>query len=203
MPHPFATDLHDLHDRYLERFPIEKERLAPFTALLETSGDLRSRRHLPGHLTASAFVFNSAHDALLVVHNRNLDLWVQPGGHFDPGETPPECAAREAREETRLTTLELHPWHQRSQIPIDVDIHPIPANPKKGEPAHAHHDLRYVFVLREPEEVRVAPEEIAGFRWIVPVPEIVAEISPDLVAAVAKARRVLGSEPIGRHPGGC
>ena len=26
-----------------------------------------------------------------------------------------------------------------------MDVHPIPANPKKGEPPHEHFDLRYLF----------------------------------------------------------
>jgi len=34
---------------------------------------------------------------------RNPRLWQWPGGNMDPGETPWQCAVREAREETGLT----------------------------------------------------------------------------------------------------
>ena len=36
---------------------------------------------------------------LLLVHRR-LGIWLQPGGHVDPGETPWEAARRETVEET-------------------------------------------------------------------------------------------------------
>ena len=41
--------------------------------------------------------------------------------------------------------------------PIDIDLHEIPANPKKGEGAHLHIDL--LFVLQVIEE-RDSPEDI-------------------------------------------
>ncbi len=33
----------------------------------------------------------------------NRDLWLGPGGHFEPGESPDECVVREVYEETGLT----------------------------------------------------------------------------------------------------
>ena len=35
--------------------------------------------------------------------DENQDKWVGPGGKFEPGESPEECALREVREETGLT----------------------------------------------------------------------------------------------------
>jgi ADP-ribose pyrophosphatase YjhB (NUDIX family) len=38
---------------------------------------------------------------------RHAGLWVPPGGHADPGESMPECARRELREETEYDALDL------------------------------------------------------------------------------------------------
>ena len=45
-------------------------------------------------------VFDEKH--LLLVRNENLPYWYPPGGGWEPGETLPECGAREVFEETRL-----------------------------------------------------------------------------------------------------
>jgi len=118
------------------------------------------RRIAEGHLTGSAFVLAADGARVLLLHHRKLDRWLQPGGHADPGEASGEAVAlREAREETGLQTLHLHPVAPR---PLDVDVHEIPARP--GEPAHAHLDLRYLVVAGAGALTR-AQEEAADLRW--------------------------------------
>lgn len=49
---------------------------------------------------------------------------------------------------------------------FDVDIHPIPANPKKGEPPHRHFDIRYLFRVRNAVNENFArSEESNSLRW--------------------------------------
>lgn len=99
----------------------------------------------PGHVTGSAFVVDPA-GRLLLHHHRRLDRWLQLGGHDDGERDPLRTALREAREESGLTDLEL-------LVPsiLDVDVHSIPEG--KREPAHLHHDVRYLFVTRSPERI--------------------------------------------------
>ena len=87
-------------------------------------------------------------DQLLLVEHKYLHIWLQPGGHWEPDETDPLAATiREAEEEVGLKLGAPFPWGDAGQdVPIDIDIHLIPANPAKEEPDHYHYDFRYVFV---------------------------------------------------------
>ena len=46
-------------------------------------------------------------------HDLNRDKWIAIGGHFEPGESPEDCALREVREETGLT---LTRWRYRGIV---------------------------------------------------------------------------------------
>ncbi|MGH7911538.1 MAG: NUDIX domain-containing protein [Candidatus Dormibacteraceae bacterium] len=102
------------------------------------------------HVTASAIVAGPR-GTLLHVHKR-LGLWLQPGGHVDPGEDPPEAARREVEEETGIVA-----HHPRSgPALIHVDAHPALD--------HLHLDLRYLLEAGD-EEPRPAPGESPEVRW--------------------------------------
>jgi 8-oxo-dGTP pyrophosphatase MutT (NUDIX family) len=83
----------------------------------------------PVHFTGSSIIV-SERGVILHKHKR-LGIWLQTGGHVDPGETPAEAAVRESCEETGLPVTLAKP-----EI-IHVDVHPGP----KG---HTHLDLRYL-----------------------------------------------------------
>jgi ADP-ribose pyrophosphatase YjhB (NUDIX family) len=119
-----------------------------------------SRETLEGHVTASAMVLDPAGRALLLFHAR-LELWVQPGGHIEPGEDGATAALREAREESGLPDLELD-----AASLLDIDVHPIPKHPKKPEPAHWHYDLCFLARTRKPKLLRIDPTESHAARWV-------------------------------------
>lgn len=90
----------------------------------------------PGHFTASALVISRDAEQVLLIHHPTLALWLQPGGHIEPGDvTLVGAAHREVLEETGLdATIEA--------ACFDLDIHEIPA--RGVAPAHLHHDLRFL-----------------------------------------------------------
>lgn len=53
---------------------------------------------------ASIFVIDD-NNKLLLMYNRKLNKWLQPGGHIHDDETPILCAIRELSEETGVKAL--------------------------------------------------------------------------------------------------
>lgn len=110
----------------------------------------------PGHATGSCFVCSSDGRAAIIFH-RNLLLWVQPGGHADPGESDP-ClvAAREAEEELGISLGGALPEL------FDLDVHRIA--PRGEAPTHLHFDFRSLVVVPVCE---LAPAtDAAEARWM-------------------------------------
>jgi 8-oxo-dGTP pyrophosphatase MutT (NUDIX family) len=152
---------------YLQMFPHEADRLRSLRDLLAADLDISSRATSPGHLTASGIVFDRRDKHFLLIHHNMLDRWLQPGGHLEPGELPPQAAWREVREETGVepeTLLSRIPSHA---VPIDIDSHHIPASDRKGEPAHTHHDFRFVFSIdRAAHRITLQKEEVTAAVWM-------------------------------------
>ncbi|MET0517377.1 MAG: NUDIX domain-containing protein [Burkholderiaceae bacterium] len=132
--------------QYLARFPAERERLAALAAQLdEDAADPLARSNMRGHVTTSALVLDPTLSHLLLIHHRVIGRWLQPGGHHEAGQSLWDSALREAAEETGVTALGAHPVWGRD-LPLDIDSHPIAANPRKGEAAHWHHDYAYLVI---------------------------------------------------------
>ena len=48
---------------------------------------------------------------------------------------------------------------------LDIDIHGIPYNAKKAEPAHLHYDVRYLFRLMNDNDNFTVSDESLAMRW--------------------------------------
>jgi 8-oxo-dGTP pyrophosphatase MutT (NUDIX family) len=150
---------------------------------------------VPGHFTASAFVLSPDRKDLLLILHGKLGLWLQPGGHVDAADLDLLAAARrEASEETGLQGL------QPLDPPLlDVDIHRIPPNPRKGEPAHEHFDVRFVFVA--PHRQLSAGSDAQDARWV-PLGEVEDAGTDESVSrAVRKLVAALDRGPGVRYTG--
>ena len=113
--------------------------------------DPYSRSTAAGHITASGLVIRGGR--VLLIFHPYIKEWMQPGGHIDEGEDPIQAATREVFEETGVTCEPLDGWFD----PIDIDLHEISANPKKGEGRHLHIDLLFALKVLIEEE---SPEGI-------------------------------------------
>ena len=152
-------------DQYLKLFPEEELRLAHLKKQLQSSENLWTRKNFNGHLTASAYVLRW--DELLMIYHVNLNKRLAPGGHWEHWDNELwDTAKREVLEETGISHIRLADWHLKNQLlPIDIDTHPIPENPKKQEDAHVHHDFRYVFFLDQGQDVSLQLEEVSSAEW--------------------------------------
>ncbi len=121
--------------------------------------DAHRRSCRAGHLTASALVVDADARRVLLTHHRKLDRWLQLGGHCDGDAHLARVALNEALEESGIAGLAIWP------LPIDVDVHAIPA--RAGEPEHLHLDTR--FLVRAPAggDYVVGPES-HDLGWFTP-----------------------------------
>lgn len=118
-----------------------------------------SRKNSEGHITASSFVMNRSGTKALLLYHAALCKWVQPGGHIEPTDATILAAAlREAEEETGIHCAAVHDGI------FDVDVHEIPANLKKNEPAHLHLDIRFLVEAGD-EGVALSAESVSA-QWV-------------------------------------
>jgi 8-oxo-dGTP pyrophosphatase MutT (NUDIX family) len=126
------------------------------------------------HVTASAIVVSSA--GVLLHRHKRLGMWVQPGGHVDPGETVAQAACREVAEETGLVAT------HTADPPriVHVDVHP-------GGRGHTHLDVRYL-LSAPPDPPQPRPGESQHVAWY-PLAEAIALADPGLGGFLAGRSR--------------
>ncbi len=135
--------------------------------------DAHRRTLQAGHLTASALVVDADRTRALQTLHKKLGRWLQLGGHCDGDANLARVALREAIEESGIAGLGIDGL-VIDPVPIDLDIHVIPA--RAGEPEHLHLDTR--FLVMAPRGAReVASEESHDLAWF--APEDLSAISTD------------------------
>lgn len=141
---------------YADACPAQAAMARTFAAFAQDQPQAFARNNLAGHFTGSAWVVSADGQRTLLMHHRKLDRWLQPGGHADGDTDLAHVALREAREETGVSGLALVGGI------FDIDRHHIPA--RGEEPAHWHHDVRYV-VRATADERFVVNAESRALAW--------------------------------------
>ena len=178
----------DLLAGYRAAHPDERACVDRVDALVRSQRDCFERSCVPGHITASAWLLSPDGKRFLLTHHRKLGRWLQLGGHADGDSDVAAVALREAREESGLADLRFatgpDSWSRLSPtaryaggsrlsptaryagpetpLPIDLDVHRIPA--RGDEPAHDHHDVRFVLVAA-PGQTIFASDESTALEW--------------------------------------
>ena len=159
-----------------ERDPIdaaERRSIVRTLAELDRLDDPFDQETDPVHVTGSAIVVGPR--GVVLLRHRRLGLWLQPGGHVDPGETPWDGALREAREETGLDVSFVDVGDDGIPGLVHVDVHP-------GGRGHTHLDLRYLVFGgdADPDPPEGESQEIAWFDW----PAAIEQASDDRLKAL-------------------
>jgi len=146
-----VVPLRDVVDHHVATSPREETAKLRFLAELDRLVDPCNEHADPVHVTASAIVVG-ARGTVLHLHKR-LGRWMQPGGHIDPGETPPEAASREATEELGLSVA--HPLDGPRLLHLDVH---------EAAFGHTHLDLRYLLIAADADPAP-PPGESPEAKW--------------------------------------
>ncbi|MFD8737211.1 NUDIX hydrolase [Streptomyces sp. NPDC059618] len=129
-----------------------------------------------GHVTASALVIDPSRGRVLLTLHRKLRMWLQMGGHCEPGDpTLAAAALREATEESGVAGLTLLPGG-----PVTLDRHAIPA------PCHWHLDVQYA-AIAPADAVEAISDESLDLRWF--AYDEVAEVADASVVRLLEAAR--------------
>ncbi len=152
-------------DRYDARWPGERPMTDRVRQLVTQRVDCFERSCEPGHITGSAWVASADGRNVVLLHHRKLGAWLQPGGHADGDADVLRVALREAEEEAGIVGLNA----VEPLTPLDVDVHLIPerrdASGALIDPAHEHHDIRFLLIAPPGAQVRVSNES-HDVRWV-------------------------------------
>lgn len=156
-----------------------------FLSFIDAHPDVLHRTCLPGHVTASCWILSADGEQCLLTHHRKLGKWLQLGGHVDGEPEIWRAALREAQEESGMTRFELEP------VPLDIDIHEIPA--RGEEPAHLHHDVRFLMRAGAGQDI-VRSEESLDLRWF-PTDAVPRVTSEESVLRILRKAKSLSEAP--------
>ena len=134
----------------------EQRRLRDEFVQAAAGPDVMWRGGPPDHFTASMLVFDATGGQVCLVLHKKARLWLQPGGHLEPGDASvADAALREATEETGITGLRVRPGLAH------LSHHTL--NSRFGR-CRSHLDLR--FVATAPPGARPAvSSESDDVRW--------------------------------------
>ncbi|GAB3564853.1 NUDIX hydrolase [Spelaeicoccus albus] len=137
----------------------------------------------PAHFTASCLVFDEPAAHVLLTLHRKAGLWMQFGGHLEPGDASLAAgAAREAREESGIDDVRLLPGIWR------LDRHPL--GERFGQ-CREHLDVEFIGTVPHAAPVRVSDESL-DVAWF-PARELPESTVPDLIPVIPEAARRLAS----------
>ncbi|GAA3296686.1 NUDIX hydrolase [Streptomyces cinereospinus] len=166
--------LHDDAVLVLKGYEDQQELRQTFLEHLSAHPDGMWKACADGHITASALVIDPEHGRVLLTLHRKLRMWLQMGGHCEPGDAGLAAAAlREGTEESGITGLSLLPGG-----PVRLDRHLTPCA--------WHLDVQYA-ALAPAGAVTAISDESLDLRWF--GYDEVAKVADESVVRLLEAAR--------------
>ena len=130
---------------------------------MRANPDCLTRDNPVAHFTASAWVLNPERDKVLMVHHNIYQSWSWMGGHADGEANLFSVAAREAEEESGISTLT-----PLSEGPVSLEVITVDGHMKRNSyvSSHLHMNLTYLFQADEEQKLTGNVNENSGVRWI-------------------------------------
>lgn len=125
--------------------------------------------NLPKQFTASGFVLTRNRKVLLVEH-RKLKVWLYPGGHVEPNETPDEAVIREVYEETGITAGILGTLDTPLSDPV-ADVRPLHTPyrvlcERINDKLEPHYHIDMIYLCEAVNSDFVINTEVAAARFV-------------------------------------
>ena len=103
---------------------------------------------------------------ILLLHFKKRNGYSIPGGTAEENESIKDTVLREVLEETGISNMECVSISGDINVPFDINSHYIPANEKKHEDGHYHHDFRYLFIINRLEDITIDYNESNDYKWV-------------------------------------
>jgi|SRR3990167_6813727 len=113
----------------------------------------------PQHVCSYFLPFNPETGKIFMIHHLKTELWLIPGGHVDPDETPWEAAVREWHEELGETISE-----EQLRGPFAFTITPI-SNPQRQPNCAIHFDI-WLYAQTDGSGFVINEKELGETMWL-------------------------------------
>ncbi len=157
-------------NKYLKLFPEESKRQEKIINFLKNHNDkeITDWNNFDGHIVATGFIYALKEEKFLVLHHKDLNMLLCPGGHMDKNDDNPLVTAkREVKEETGIDDLkQFNVTNDDQLVPFDIDTHVIKFNQRLNLPEHYHFDFRYIFMIDKIKNVKIDVEESSSYKWV-------------------------------------
>ena len=169
----------------IERFvPFNEQEARDKTLIqgcIERFDDVFTRENRLAHVTASAWVVNTARSRALMAYHNIYNSWSWLGGHADGERDLLGVALREVREESGIVRVRPLSPEIFSMEALTVDGHV-----KRGEYVSSHLHLNFTYLLEADEDqpLRAKADENSNVRWFSLDDAIAASTEPWFQARV-------------------